>query len=189
MLEQLPEFIDPLQCAEKRREFKGAMALSTMPRLIGAVAEASGNASVSMAFAKQGSLAVLEGHLSAVLHLTCQNCLETFAWPVDTDFKLGIVTSPDEVLLLPDAFEPLLVGEDKTPLRDIIEEELLLAIPAFPKHTEGNCFIDKTRFAAVPEREGAARPDNASPGLTAGSGLKPDNPFSVLAKLKPTGDS
>jgi uncharacterized protein len=175
MLEQLPEFIDPLQCAEKRREFKGEMALSAMPRLAGVLAETSGNADVSMSFDKRSSLSVLEGHVFAVLRLTCQNCLEAFDWPVDTDFKLGIVTSPDEANLLPDAFEPLLVGEDKTPLRDIIEEELLLSIPAFPKHSEGNCFINKIRFgAATSEREGR---------------LRSDNPFSVLAKLKNTGDS
>lgn len=174
MLEQLPELIDPLLCAEKRRTFKGEIALSAFPRLIDALAETTGTVAFSMAFDKQGRMAVLEGHVGATLPLTCQNCLQTLAWPVAIEFKLGIVTSLDEANLLPEAYEPLIVGEDKIPLRDIIEEELLLSLPAFPKHTEGNCSSDKKRFNAVPEEPAAERRDN---------------PFSVLAKLKNTGDS
>lgn len=174
MLEQLPELIDPLQCAEKRRSFKGEIALSALPRLVDALAETSGHVAFSLAFDKQGSRAVVEGHLCATLLLTCQNCLHSLAWPVEIDFHLGIVTSPDEANLLPEAYEPLLVGEDKIPLRDIVEEELLLSLPAFPKHTEGDCFHKKRFKATVPERAEAERSDN---------------PFSVLAKLKNTGDS
>lgn len=174
MSEQLPEFIDPLLCAEKRRAFKGDMALSALPRLADALADNAGTVAVSMAFEKRERLAVVEGHISSVLRLTCQNCLEAVDWPVDHDFKLGIVTSPDAAQLLPYSYEPLLVSEDKMPLRDIVEEELLLSLPAFPKHAESNCFINKNRLdAAPPHKEGLVRSDN---------------PFSVLAKLKNTGD-
>jgi uncharacterized protein len=175
MLEQLPEFIDPLLCAENRRTYKGEMALSAMPRLADVLGEKSGTVTFSMAFDKQGRLAVLKGHLSAVLRLVCQNCLDIFDWPVDIDFNLGIVESDEESALLPDAYEPLLVRERKTSFKEIIEEELLLTLPAFPKHAEGNCFINNIRFDAAAS-EGEVR-------------SRSGNPFSVLAKLKNTGDS
>ena len=175
MLERLPEFIDPLLCAEKRRSFKGDLGLSSLPRLADVLADNAGNVAVTMAFDKQGRLAVMQGHLGAVLRLTCQNCLEVFDWPVDIDFSLGIVASEDEVNRLPEAYEPLLVGEDKISVKDIVEEELLLALPPFPKHTESNCSISKIRF----EAESSSEETRA----------RSDNPFSVLAKLKKSGDS
>ena len=175
MLEQLPELIDPLLCAEKRRSYKGELALSALPRLADVLGEKAGTVAFSMTFDKQGRLAVLQGHLCAVLRLVCQNCLEIFDWPVDVNFNLGIVASDEEAALLPDNFEPLLVSEDKTALKEIIEEELLLTLPAFPKHAESNCFIKKIRFdAAASDAEAYSRPGS---------------PFSVLAKLKNTGDS
>jgi uncharacterized protein len=175
MLEQLPEFIDPLLCAEKRRSFKGQLAVSAMPRLADVLGDSTGSVAVAMAFDKQGRLAVMQGHLSAVLRLTCQNCLEIFDWPVDVDFNLGIVASDDEAGLLPENYEPLLVGVDKTSVKDIVEEELLLALPAFPKHTESNCSINKIRFGTASSEQEAR--------------VRSDNPFSVLAKLKNSGDS
>ncbi|MGR8933182.1 MAG: YceD family protein [Gammaproteobacteria bacterium] len=175
MLEQLPELVDPLLCAEKRRSFKGEVALSALPRLADVLADTVGMAAVTMAFDKRERLAVVEGHVSAVVRLICQNCLETFDWPVNHDFKLAIVASPEAVRLVADPYEPLIVSEDKIPLKDIVEEELLLLLPAFPRHAEGNCGINQIRCGAA--------------GSEQNERLRSDNPFSVLAKLKNTGDS
>jgi uncharacterized protein len=80
---------------------------------------------------------------------------------VDSIVRLGIVRSLDEADLLPESFEPLLLEEEIIPLADIVQEELLLAIPAIPQHPQ--C------------------------GRAPQEGVKPknqrENPFAVLADL------
>jgi uncharacterized protein len=67
-----------------------------------------------------------------------------------------------------------MVEEEKILLKNIIEDEILLTLPAFPKHQHA-CSVQKT--------------DNSSLQPLVNDGQSsPKNPFSVLAKLKHTGD-
>lgn len=173
MLDRLPELIDPVLFAEKERKLKGAILLSSLPRLKDILAEDSGSVAVELSFGRHGRSHWVRGKVEAVLKLECQNCLEVFDWPVKSTFILGIVTSIDEANLLSDDYEPLLLKEDKIALNDIIEEELMLSVPAFPKH-ENECFVYKK---AVDEKTSEENEQSSN-----------NNPFSVLAKLKNTGD-
>jgi uncharacterized protein len=68
----------------------------------------------------------------------------------------------------------LMVEEEKILLNKIIEDEILLTLPAFPKHQHA-CSVQKTD-------------DNSVELLVNDGQSSPKNPFSVLAKLKHTGD-
>ena len=132
MLDRLPELIDPLGFADKESELIGQIALSSLDRLSEMLADDSGAVSVRLVFSREGRLATIKGQIAATLVVQCQNCLQVMDWPVDSKIKLGIVTSLDEADRLPEDYEPLLVGEGKIPLKDIVEDELLLSLPAFP---------------------------------------------------------
>ena len=173
MLDRLPELIEPLLFADRDRRLKGEILLSSFPRLTSILAEDSGSVAIELSFGRNGRSAWVQGTVEAVLRLKCQNCLGGLDWPVKSEFKLGIVTSIDEVKLLPDDYEPLLVGEEKIALNDIIEEELLLAVPAFPKH-DTKCFV----YAQTEDEKSSESIEQSDT----------NNPFSVLAKLKNTGD-
>ena len=169
MLYRLPELIEPLSLAERDRNLKGEILLSSLPRLTDILAEDSGSVAIELSFGKDGRTAWVQGKVEAILRLKCQNCLDVMDWPIKSEFKLGIVTSIDEVTLLSDDYEPLLVGEEKIALNEMIEEELMLSIPTFPKHA--------TRCLVYTQAE-----DIKSSEKNEQSGT--NNPFSVLAKLK-----
>ncbi|MDP2902934.1 MAG: YceD family protein [Methylovulum sp.] len=133
-----------------------------------------GAIAVELFFGREGRLAFCEGQIEAVLALKCQNCLEAVEWPVSSPVKLGIVASIDQADKLPEDYEPLLVQEGNILLKNIIEDELLLILPAFPKH-KNRCF--------VPTLD-----DNKTDSLFNGDSSPPKNPFSILANLKNTGD-
>ena len=141
-----------------------------MSRLAGMLTQQSGQAAIELVFTREKGLATVQGHIKTELKLKCQNCLETLIWPVDKQFKLGIVSSLDAANRLPDEYEPLLVEENPIPLVDIIEEELLLNIPAFPKHQQACVALEPSML--IPKK----------------TQLHRDNPFSVLANFKKTGD-
>ena len=175
MLDRLPEYIDPLHLAEKRVELKGQIPLNRMDRLAGLLANDSGVVSVELFFGREGKLAKIEGQIKAVLELECQNCLEVVEWPVTSAIKLGIVTSIDQANRLPEDYEPLLVEEEKILLKTLVEDELLLSAPTFPKH-QHECF-----FHSILD-------NNKVDSLHHNDQLPSENPFSILAKLKKIGD-
>jgi uncharacterized protein len=174
MSDRLPEIIDPLHLADTRGVLKGKLPLSSLDRLANMLVDDSGTVSVDLFFSREGRLAKVEGHIETVLALQCQNCLEAVEWSIDCEIKLGIVTSIDQANRLPEEYEPLLVEEEKMPLKNIIEDEILLNLPAFPKH-QHPCLVaiinNDTKKTVVFDE-----PSN------------PENPFSILAKLKNTGD-
>ncbi len=174
MLARLPEFIDPLHLADKRGELKGQIPVSSLDRLADLLFSDTGVVAVDLFFGREGRLAKVEGQIETVLELKCQNCLQAVQWPVKSSIKLGIVTSIDQADRLPEDYEPLLVDEGKTLLKNIIEDELLLILPTFPKHSH-NCLGQK------PSNKQAEFLLNEQPSAT-------ENPFSILAKLKNTGD-
>jgi uncharacterized protein len=175
MLDRLPEYIDPLQLADKRCELKGQIPLSSMDRLAGLLANDSGAVTVELFFGREGKLAKIEGQIQAVLELECQNCLGAMQWAVTGTVKLGIVTSIDQANKLPADYEPLLVEDGKISLNTVIEDELLLSLPAFPRH-QHDCFHSDWHNDTV---ESSLHKEQSPT----------ENPFSILAKLKNIGDS
>lgn len=173
MLDRLPEYIDPLHLADKRSVLRGQIPLHSLDRLADMLYSDAGAVAVELFFGREGRLAKIEGQIKAVLLLKCQNCLEAVEWPVDSMVKLGIVSSIDQADRLPEDYEPLLVEEADIPLKDIIEDELLLALPAFPKH-QHHCF--------------ASNPNNKADSSSDGQSSFSENPFSILANLKNIGD-
>ncbi|MGZ5051891.1 MAG: YceD family protein [Methylobacter sp.] len=177
MLARLPDYIDPLHLAEKRGELKGQIPVSSLDRLKDILSNDAGAVTVELYFGREGRLAKIEGRIEAVLELECQNCLQALQWSVKSDVKLGIVTSIDQADRLPEDFEPLLIEEEgKVLLKDVVEDELLLALPTFPKH-QYDCLSSK------PGNNKADLPTSDEQQSAA------ENPFSILAKLKNTGDS
>jgi uncharacterized protein len=169
MLDRLPEYIDPLHLADKRGMLKGQIPLNSLDRLAEMLFSDTGAIAVKLFFGREGSLAKVEGQIETVLELKCQNCLQAVEWRVNNAVKLGIVTSIDQANRLPEDYEPLLVEEGKIPLKDIIEDELLLTLPIFPRH-QHNCFVPNL--------------NNNSNSLADDKPSSPENPFSILVNLK-----
>ena len=131
MLDCLPNSIDPLEYAEKKRRIVGSVPLNRMSRVR------------DMVLNKKG----VSGRVEADLELECQCCLEPLDWPVRSEVNLGIVSTIDEGNLLPEPLEPLLLDETgMIDPADIVADELVLAIPSVPQHPQ--CVLPKTETDA-----------------------------------------
>ena len=154
--------------AEQGREVAGRFALAELPRLAPLLTEPTGNVSFSLEFATDAQRrAVIRGRVEARLPLLCQRCLEEMVVDVHSTCVLVAVSGLDEAERLPEEYDSLLVEDDRVSVRDIVEDELLLAVPAVPRHTPA-C----TALHAV------ARGENRQPGASAAG------PFEVLARLR-----
>lgn len=171
MLARLPNLIDPMLLADKNASVEGQLSSSGFDRLADLLFSDVDNIDVKLLFRKNGRLATIEGHISAILPLKCQRCLESVEWPVSSDIKLGVVNSLEQANKLPDGYEPLLLfDENKIPLKNIIEDELLLNLPSVPKHQD-NCLVPKILNKKPEPLPKIARAST-------------ENSFSILADLK-----
>ena len=173
MSDKLPDLIDPILLAERRSVLSGAINIAAFERLSDLLVENNGEAAVEVVFAKQGKLAVVSGKIKATLQLACQSCLQALQWPLDIKFKLAVVASLAEADQLGLDCEPLLYNGEKISLTALIEDEILLTLPDYPKHGY-DCMQLKSSQNSDYDLEN--KPSKAT------------NPFSVLAKLKNTGD-
>jgi len=174
MLAGLPQQIDVRRFAELGRRLEGEISPQDCPRLSQAIKAGKGPISVVLDFKKQsGGRSVISGDIHGRVVLDCQRCLETVSIDLQCDVSLGIVDSETEAELLPDDLDPLIAG-DEIDLRELIEDELLLALPIVPVHDQCDppaALSGEGHDTELPERE---------------------NPFAVLASLKkdtrPPGD-
>ena len=172
MSDKLPDLIDPLLFAERRSILAGAIKIAALERLSGLVLTHDGDVEIDVLFAKQGKRVVVSGTIKALLELECQACLQALSWPIDLSFRLGVVSSLQEADQLENDCEPLLFDGEKVSLNALIEDEILLALPDYPKHG----------YDCIPQHS------SKDADFDDESQTKTHNPFSVLAKLKKTGE-
>lgn len=119
---------------QARQSYAGSLPLTHFRRLGSSLAETGGQARYQLDFDRDAmGQPFLRVRVEAALPLQCQRSLDVYEEPVAIDQKLGLIRSErDEAALLPD-FEPLLVaGDGQLDLADVIEDELILALPLIP---------------------------------------------------------
>lgn len=172
MSKHVPDFINPFRSAEGGYSIAGDVAFARMGRLIELVRNTEGSAQVILNFGmdKQG-IPFVQGQIRTEVELICQRCLEPMKIPIQADMDLAIIGSDDEVKRLPERYDPLLVSEQPLSVAELVEDEILLALPAVPRHDEGVC--SEAGILTTENRDG-----------TEESVESHANPFAVLARLK-----
>jgi len=70
--------------------------------------------------------------------LECQRCLSHCELELATQSSLCVLWSEDSIKELPSGYDPLIAG-DVSDIHALVEEELLLALPAVPMHDLRDC--------------------------------------------------
>jgi uncharacterized protein len=162
----LPDRVNVARQVLARRIYEGALPLAAMSRLRESLAAADGAARFTVEFGKDGiGIAWLALRVEADLPLLCQRTLEAFMYPVSIDQRMGVIATEAEEAGLPSDYEPLLVANGELSIADVIEDELILALPVVPlKPGVPLEWSDQAADESVDER--------------------PSNPFAVLGTLK-----
>lgn len=140
MSEGLPEDLDWPRAVKAGLVLEGVLPLVELPRLREVLCDPVEGVRYSLAFERdQAGRALICGGLSTTLWLECQRCLGSMAQPVDVELMVALVTAESQLDALPEEYDPLVVEGGSVRLRDLIEDELLLAIPLVPRHPLGQC--------------------------------------------------
>jgi uncharacterized protein len=84
-------------------------------------------------FREEGRI-VAEVALAAKLWLRCQRCLQPMLLPIESRSRVALLASEAEASGVPPELETALAPDGRLRLADLVEEELLLALPAAPRH-------------------------------------------------------
>lgn len=139
-----------------------------MPRLAAALVSDVGRCRYVAEFGRDTlGTGFVELQLEADLEMLCQRSLEPFVLPIRVCQRLGFITDEAQEAALPEGCEPVLLDDEASVrLAELIEDELLLALPSYPVKPESD--VVELAWPAEVEAEPEPTP----------------NPFAALANLK-----
>jgi uncharacterized protein len=132
--------LDPRKAVAMGSCFEGRMEIARLSRLRPLLASTEGSVDYRLSFGRdERGYGVVIGRVVGELTLRCQRCIDAMSLRVDGAFSLALVEGLDEAAALPDDYDPLLLDGRLMRSSELIEDELLLAVPVVPRHPEGSC--------------------------------------------------
>jgi uncharacterized protein len=131
--------IDAFEFSRSNGFREGVTPVAEMTRLVADCADNSGEVtwSVQGGQTKQGYPAMTLS-VSGNVQLVCQRCLTPFGYHLDSSTMLVLGKDDEEAdqieEILDDESIDVIVGNRTTDIRDLLEDEALLALPQVPKH-------------------------------------------------------
>ncbi|MEN9705901.1 MAG: hypothetical protein RLZZ393_1780 [Pseudomonadota bacterium] len=147
--------------ADEGAEVSFEIPLSRMARLVGELAAPAGMASGIVRFSRQRGFPVAEVQVAADVTVVCQRCLKPMVAHLGAGSRVFLPTSEAAVERVPDDAELMLAPEGRLRLGELVEEDLLLALPFAPLHDEeSDCAErgDETARTEAPAAEEVQRP-------------------------------
>lgn len=146
--------------------WQGQMNLAEFERL-SIDAQADAPLDVAVDFGKKDGILWLSFVVEGGLSLACQRCLSPLKVELSGTYQMAILTSDEQIERIAEQ-EYVLLSElgnpNLLPIKDLLEDELLLALPLSARHNDCQMFTDSVGDAITEE--------------------KASNPFAVLANLK-----
>lgn len=128
------QLLDIDRLSDGRGELEFEIPLSAFPRLPPQPASTEAQIRGTAHFRRQGGFAVVDLEVRGSVQLTCQRCLGPMRQSVDGDAHIALVASEAEAERVPPELEPVRAPEGRIRLRDLVDEEVLLALPIVPLH-------------------------------------------------------
>ncbi|WP_392384043.1 YceD family protein [Marinomonas primoryensis] len=166
----LPKHFDPRKYANYELAFEGYVPLNEFKELCAILASNEGNAFIHLDFrVDEDRRYIATGSLTAQVQVVCQRCMEAVTHDLALDLSLGFVYDEDHAKNLPKDYDPVVMTDGDVILADMVEQEIILALPIVAYHEESGCNPTAVKYASSTDDA----PDGEKP-----------NPFSILAQLK-----
>jgi len=145
--------------------FEGVISLSDLSRLAASVEDDKANINVTFEFYRNEiGLAVIRGKVKSSLNLNCQRCMQVMRVSIDCDFEF--LLGADDGDIIASGLDNIEIENGFIDVYDLIEDELILALPLVSRHEYQDCN------------------EYWSNQIDVDDAIEKENPFAVLAKLK-----
>ena len=136
----IPTRVNHRKLATEKRKIEGVLPASQLERFSEAILGAEGDVAVSLSFRKgRGRSEVMIGQVTVPVSLECQNCMQPMRLDLKASYRHLLVQNEDQLLELEDDEDGIVCPSEMVDLADLIEDELLLALPMVARHESGQC--------------------------------------------------
>ena len=164
----LPDAIDPIRLADEGSSLEGELSVQAMPRLRELCQNpAAMMVQVALRFDRGMHGRMMEGTITTRLELTCQRCLGALEQDIVAKTRVVLSQAGESHPVLAEEVDFIEVAAPVS-LPELVEDELLLALPMTPRHPQGEC-----------PHPGRGRTDRLDTDT-----VTPPGPFAALADLK-----
>jgi len=154
---------DVRKLADARATLDLDIPVAELPGLPGKLIRGSGQVHAQVQFGREQGFMVAQVMLRAQLELICQRCMGPMPVPIETSSPVLLVESEADAEAAPVEWETYLAAEGRLSLAALAAEELLLALPVVPLHSDSRvCEASAGRPAAARDAEPASPPPAAS---------------------------
>jgi uncharacterized protein len=165
----LPTHIDPRKLALQGNLLEGTVNVEDLPRLESSVSSVCGPLEAKVQFGLDESRAkIVNGNAKVSVETICQRCLDPLVIELKAEFAVQVIWSEEHINRVAANYEPWIVLDKMANLNELLEDEILLALPLVNYHDVGECTGD----TFIEEVEAI------------GDEVVSDNPFNVLLQLK-----
>lgn len=168
---RIPISVDPVKSAGKQLSYLGLVPGKNLVRLQQLLLEACPDVDCALHFGEdEQGIKVIRGEAAVTVTVACERCNDPMRLALQCDFAYAPITKRQQAADMPEQYEAVELDEfGEVNLHQIVEDELILAMPVVPKHDEHECRIkaDAMQFGELDPSAEAK-----------------ENPFAVLQSLK-----
>jgi uncharacterized protein len=129
-----PLDVDRLSRGETEIDFD--VPLAELPRLRSRIPGIGGSVRGAARLERRSGFAVAELSLAGKATLQCQRCMQPMELALDSTTQVALIVAEADAAEVPEDLEPVLAREGRISAGELVEEELLLALPIVPLHEE-----------------------------------------------------
>ena len=167
--ESFPHYVDARKVFSQKGKFAGELSKEKFNRLQALLVEGYFSVSAELHFSiGDRGRKMIEGAVEAQVSVACQRCLKPLELTLVDDIRLALVQDEEAAAKLDGEIEPWIEAEYRLDPANIVEEQLLLAMPLAAYHDQDECQIELLSSNA----------DEAP------SAEREPNPFAILKELK-----
>ena len=136
----IPERVDHRKLANQAGLIEGTLPIQCFHRFGEMLVVSEGDVYLRLEFSKGdfGSTRV-NGSAATEVCLICQNCMQQFRRQVSCDVALQVVSDESKLERLSEADDAIVEPGKVISVAELVEDELILAMPMIPRHEEGEC--------------------------------------------------
>jgi uncharacterized protein len=112
------------------------VALAELPRLKSRIAGVGGSVHGTARFGRKSRFATADLSLAGTAKLQCQRCMQAMELVIDSTSSVALIAAEADAPEVPEELEPVLAREGRISAGELVEEELLLALPIVPLHED-----------------------------------------------------
>jgi uncharacterized protein len=149
--------IDPLADGQARFDF--AIPLADFPRLRALLAVAGDDlATGSVEFLRDQGFVAADLEVHASIPLVCQRCLGVVRHDASERSRVLLIGTEPEADRTPAGMDTVLAPDRRVSVQDLVEEELLLSVPAVPLHASPDLCVQRPAQAEAAAESTVQRP-------------------------------